>query len=464
MTETEIKQPLVDEALVRAHFIAGFIFLILSMFGGLIYSLQLLGMYPFPGVELMSPGRVRMFHTNLVAYGWITNAFIGGMCYVIPKLTDHPLASRKLSWLIFAAWQLVIILTAGGILMGHAQGVEWGETPIFVDPLVVLGVVLLAINVFTPILKAKDQPYYVSIWYFTAGIIWTALNYIMGNYLPQYVVPGTGGAAITSAFIHNLVGLLVTPLGWGLLYYFVPAVLKKPIYSHALSLIGFWSLAFFYPLNSVHHYLYSPIPMFIQYASVVASVGIHVVVYTVAYNFFATLRGNGSVLLGNIPMRFYFIGIVNYLLTCLQCAVQVTLSAQQIIHFSDWVVGHAHLVMFGVFGFWILGMMAYLWPKMYKRPLPWALASWSFWLCAFSTIVMWIDLLAGGLVQGYLWRNPQVPWMESVKASYPFWLTRTFSGLAMMLGVFLLGIALYKTARGSKEPADASGLALEGNA
>jgi cytochrome c oxidase cbb3-type subunit 1 len=269
-------------------------------------------------------------------------------------------------------------------------------------------------------------------------------------------VPGTGGAAISSAFIHNLVGLLVTPIGWGLLYYFVPAEIKQPIYSHALSLIGFWSLAFFYPLNSVHHYLYSPIPMFIQYASIVASVGIHVVVYTVAYNFIMTIRGNGKLLLSSIPLRFFYLGICNYILTCLQCAVHVTLSAQQIIHFSDWVVGHAHLVMFGVFGFWIMGFMAYLWPKMYRRPIPWALASWAFWLCAFGNFIMWVDLLAGGLVQGYLWRQAQVPWMESVIASRPFWLTRTFCGTAIFVGLILFALAIYKT---SSEPGESPELA-----
>ncbi len=456
MTETN-KIPLVDEPLVRAHFIAGFACLLFSVTGGLLYSLQLLGMYPFPGTEMLSPGRVRMFHTNMIAYGWIVNAFIGGLCYVVPKLTDRPLASKALSWTIFVAWQAIVLLTAFGILLGHAQGVEWGETPIFVDPLVILGVVLLGINLLVPILKAKNEPYYVSIWYFVAAIIWTALNYIMGNYLPQYVVPGTGGAAISSAFIHNLVGLLVTPIGWGLLYYFVPAEIKKPIYSHALSLIGFWSLAFFYPLNSVHHYLYSPIPMFIQYASVVASVGIHVVVYTVAYNFVATLRGNGSKLLSSIPLRFFYLGIFNYLLTCMQCAIQVTMSAQQIIHFSDWVVGHAHLVMFGVFGFWILGYMAYLWPKMYGRPLPWKLASWAFWLCGAGNFIMWVDLLAGGLVQGYLWRLPQVPWIESVIASRPFWLTRTFTGIAIYTGLVLFIIAIYRTAHPASN--EVSGLA-----
>ena len=55
-------------------------------------------------------------------------------------------------------------------------------------------------------------------------------------------------------------GLFVTPLGWGLMYYFVPILLKKPIWSHGLSLVGFWGLAFFYPLNGIHHFLYTPIP------------------------------------------------------------------------------------------------------------------------------------------------------------------------------------------------------------
>jgi cytochrome c oxidase cbb3-type subunit 1 len=439
----------VDDKAVRAHFIAGLVALFLGATGGLLYSLQLLGSHPWPGVELLSAGRVRMFHTNMLIFGWLVNGFIGGLNYVVPKLTDRPLASPKLTWLIFGAWQLVVLLTGAGILMGHAQGIEYSETPLFVDPLIILGVVLLSINLLTPILKARSDSYYVSIWYVSAALIWTALNYIMGTYLPQYVVPGTGGAAIVSTFIHNQVGLLVTPLGWGLLYYFVPAALKKPIYSHALSLVGFWSLAFFYPLNSVHHYLYSPIPMFIQYASVVASVCIHVVVYTVAYNFYATLRGRGSELLTNIPLRFFNLWITSYILTCLQCAVQVTLSAQQIIHFTDWVVGHAHLVLFGVFSFWLLGIMAYLWPKMYKRPLPWGWASAAFWLCAAGTLVMWVDLGAAGLVQGFLWRQASVPWIESVKASAPFWMARTLAGVGIFGGIVCMTVALYKTARPS---------------
>ena len=60
--------------------------------------------------------------------------------------------------------------------------------------------------------------------------------------------------------------------------------------------------------------------------------------------------------------------MVFYFLTCLQCAFQTTLTFQALIHFTDWVVGHAHLVMFGVFAMWLLGVMTYLIPRLLKTP------------------------------------------------------------------------------------------------
>ena len=181
---------------------------------------------------------------------------------------------------------------------------------------------------------------YVSLWYFLAAFAWTGLVYFMGNYLPQFWVPGTAGAAITGLFIHDLVGLFVTPIGWGLMYFFVPLLLRKPIWSHALSLIGFWGLAFFYPMQGVHHFLFSPIPMYAQYGAVVATIAVEIVVLTVHRQLLrdaarprrrasaATWRSAGSTPAWSCTR-----------ITCFQCAFQVTLTFQKIIHFTDWVVG-----------------------------------------------------------------------------------------------------------------------------
>jgi len=438
---------LVDKWMVKAHFIAGISFFFLALLAGLVFSTQFLRNYLFPGIELLSPGRVRMIHTNMAAYGFLANLFFGGLYWAVPRLTGERVWKRSVSIFLFWAWQAILVATFVGQMFGFAQGVEWAETPIFIDPVVVIGVLLMTVNFYVPILRTKEKPLYVSLWYFTAAFVWTGLVYIMGNYLPQFFAPGVAGAAIGGLFIHDLVGLFVTPLGWGMMYYFVPLILKKPIYSHALSLVGFWGLAFFYPLQGVHHFLWSPIPMFVQYGAVTSTIAVEIVVTTVIVNFFMTLRGNGSILKRNIPMRWFYTGMILYFTTCLQCAFQVTLTLQQIIHFTDWVVAHAHLVMLGVFGFWLLGVVTHLWPKVTGRE--WyslRLNTWHYWLTAIGTVIMFGDLTIAGLIQGFSWRSLQI-WEVSLNASMPFWMVRTFAGTMIVLGQMIWVYNLYRTAK-----------------
>jgi cytochrome c oxidase cbb3-type subunit 1 len=441
------QRPLVNLDLVRWHLVASAVFFAVSLLGGLSYAMQFNNLYPFQGIEWLSAGRVRMVHTNMAAYGFIANAFIAGMLFAIPRLTRQPILSDRLGWFIVVAWQLFMVLTIGGQLLGYGQGIEWGETPIFVDPLIVVGLVLLVVNLATPILRTKETGLYVSLWYFLAAFAWTGLVYVMGNYLPQFFIPGTAGAAITGLFIHDLVGLFVTPIGWGLMYFFVPLLLRKPIWSHALSLIGFWGLAFFYPMQGVHHFLYSPIPMYAQYGAVVATIAVEIVVITVIVNFFGTLHGRSDAVRGNLAIRWFYTGMVMYAITCFQCAFQVTLTFQRIIHFTDWVVAHAHMVMFGVFGFWIMGFFIELWPRAVGRP--WAtpqLLTAHFWLTFIGLVLMIIDLTAAGLVQGFSWAGLS-HWGESVVASMPFWWVRSVAGLMIIAGQGLFFYALWATAR-----------------
>ena len=457
-TATIDRRPLVNLDLVRWHLIASATFFTTSLLAGLAFAFQFNQLYPFPGVEWLSPGRVRMVHTNMAAYGFIANAFMAGLLFAIPRLTRRPILSDRLGWVVFSAWQLVLVLTIGGQLLGYGQAIEWGETPVFVDPLVLVGLVLLVINLSVPIFRSTEPGLYVSLWYFLAAFAWTGLVYFMGNYLPQFWVPGTAGAAITGLFIHDLVGLFVTPIGWGLMYFFVPVLLRKPIWSHALSLIGFWGLAFFYPMQGVHHFLFSPIPMYAQYGAVVATIAVEVVVFTVIVNFFGTLHGRADAIRGNLAIRWFYTGMIFYGITCFQCAFQVTLTFQKIIHFTDWVVAHAHMVMFGVFGFWIMGLFVELWPRAVGRP--WAspeLLTAHYWLTLGGLALMVIDLTAAGLVQGWSWAGLS-HWGESVVASMPFWWARTVAGLAIVTGQLLFLWELWATAR---QPATAADLARE---
>jgi cytochrome c oxidase cbb3-type subunit I len=437
-------EKLVDYRMVMWHFWAALLFLFINMVAGLLVALQLVSWNPLNGIEIFSPGRWRMVHTNAVAYGFLANAFLGVMHWVIPRLTLRTVLHPLLSMLIFIAWQIVVLATAVGILFGEAQAVEWGETPVWIDPVALLGLFLVALNFMPPIARSRG-PMYVTNWYFLAMFIWTFLTYAMGNFIPQYVSPGTAGGAVAGLFIHDLVGLFVTPLGWGSMYFFVPILLKKPMWSHGLSLVGFWGLAFFYPLQGIHHFLYTPIPMFLQYGAVISTIAVELVVFTVIVNFFGTLYGNGREVFTNIPLRWFYFGMVNYFITCFQCALQVTMTFQEMIHFSDWVVGHAHLVMFGVFTIWLMGIMTYLIPRLTHRE--WyskSLLEWHFWLSAGSITVMFLDLTLAGIFQGYHWVSLN-SWDVSTDVSHNFWVVRIFAGLGMFGGLLCFIYNIYKT-------------------
>jgi cytochrome c oxidase cbb3-type subunit I len=436
---------LVSYRLVQLHLAVAILYSLVVTIAGMTYSMQFLNLYPFEQVSFLSPGRVRMVHTQAVAYAWIVNAFFGIIYYVLPKLTGHRVWSEKFGIALFYIYNALVLGVVVLILAGFGQAIEWGETPAVLDPFIALGVVGVVWNVLYPVWKARGKQYYVTVWYITAALVWTPLVYMMGNFLPQYWMPGSGGAAITSMYIHDLVGLFVTPIGVGLIYYLLPILLKKPIYSHALSLIGFWGLAFFYPMNSVHHYLFSPIPMWAQYASVVASVGIHVVVYTVIFNYFATMQGDYGAIFRSLPVRFIAMGSLCYLVTCIQCAVQVTMSAQEIIHFTDWVPGHAHLVLFGTFSFWIFAWFYYLWPRLFKTQIfSESLGNWQFWLATLGVWMMWIDLGAAGVMQGYMWKA-LVPFTEVLQASRIFWWTRAVAGTLILISEVLFAVNMYMT-------------------
>jgi cytochrome c oxidase cbb3-type subunit I len=437
----------VPQDLVRWHLLISLVYLLVVILGGLGYSMQFIDLYPLKGVEFFSPARLRMVHTQAVAYGWLANAFFGVVLWMIPRLTQEPLLSHRLGKIVFFSYNGLVLLAAVMILAGFGQALEWGETPKILDPFIALAVVGFVVNVVTSIWRGRHRPYYVTVWYVLAALIWTPFVYVMGNFLPEYVFQGTGGATITSMYIHDLVGLFVTPIGTGMVYYLMPVLMRRPLFSHALSLIGFWGLAFFYPMNSAHHYLFSPIPMWTQYASVVASVGVHVVVYTVVFNILATMFAEPKRIAENISLKFIAVGAIHYLITCVQCAIHVTLSVQEIIHFTDWVVGHAHLVLFGTFSFWAFAWIYYLIPKMFKVPMySKALANWHFWLSVVGIVVMDIALLSAGLTQGFMWKAMS-PFIESVVASKPLWWVRTISGTAIFVGQICFFINVYMTWR-----------------
>ena len=185
-TQEVTQQSVAPYNLIKAHIFFGTALIFVVVLAGLAYAMQFINMYPLQGIEFFSPARVRMVHTQAVAYGWLANVFFGIVLWMIPKLTNRKILSEKLGWFVFYAYNFLVLTAVVMILGGKAQALEWGETPMVVDIFLALVVVLYVINVVTPIWQARFEPYYVTIWYVLAALIWTPLVFVMGNFHELY--------------------------------------------------------------------------------------------------------------------------------------------------------------------------------------------------------------------------------------------------------------------------------------
>jgi len=148
--------------------------------------------------------------------------------------------------------------------------------------------------------------------------------------------------------------LALCVLGLATIYYLIPKVLGKPVYSYHLSILGFWSLALFYPFVGIHHYLYSPIADWAETLAIITSMLLIVPVWTVLQNFFGTMVGRWQAFGRNLPAKFLIMGSLMYLVGCFQGSTEALRSIQQPTHFSDFVISHSHLTVFGTFVVWAI--------------------------------------------------------------------------------------------------------------
>nr|MBA2352278.1 cbb3-type cytochrome c oxidase subunit I [Burkholderiales bacterium] len=303
----------------------------------------------------------------------------------------------------------------------------------------------ITVQFLVTIARRTEPQLYVAMWYLIGAFVWTVMNLFFGSFILPYYINGINSAAFHGLFLHYIVGLWITPAGYVLIYYFLPASVKNPIYSHKLSLVGFWSLAVFYPFVGIHHYLYSPIADYAETLAIITSMLLIIPVWTVLQNFFGTMIGRWQGFGRNLPAKFLIVGSIMYLLGCFQGSVEALRSIQQPTHFTDFVISHSHLTVFGTFVIWAIAGTVYVIPKLAGRDL-WSfkMGNWSFWLILIGISVMGINLTAAGLQQGYMWMAG-VEWLDSVITIKPYWLVRTLAGVSMDIGMSLLVYNLMRT-------------------
>jgi len=409
---------------------------------------QLLG-----SVAYLSYGRLRPLHVNGMLFGWLLPADLGLAYYVVPRLCGVKLWSEKLGVATAILWNVIVLGAVYALPAGYNKGWEYAELPLPLVALVVVAWVMFGINIFATVARRKYEQMYVSLWYTMATILWTTFVYPTGNVAVLFTT-GTNQANLNWMYVHNAVGLIFTPIGLGMAYYFIPKASNTPLYSHKLSMIGFWSLAFVYVWTGAHHMIHGPISQWLQTIAIAFSLMLLIPVWTVVYNFFATMKGQWHQLRDNIPLKFLMSGVVFYLLTCFQGPMHSLRSVNAIVSKTDWIPGHAHMALLGCFSFFAIAGAYYVIPRMFHTKLHSdALANWTFWFFMIGGLGFFVTLWLGGFWQGWQWNNPSIPFIDTVVALKPVWTVRFFSGVLMFAGIATFLFNILATVVGSGQPA-----------
>jgi cytochrome c oxidase cbb3-type subunit 1 len=457
---------LVNVPLVRLWLYWGMFWLLATPTVGVTIS----ALFNFPDYlgtsEYLTFGRLRPVHVNGVIFGAFSTLFIGLCYYLVPRLAGVRVHREELGVPLAWVWNITVLVGLVSLPLGYTQALEAGEFPLLVDIVIFIVIAAATWQFLVTIAQRIEPQLYVALWYLLAAFVWTVLNLILGAFILPYTISGINSAAFHGLYIHYIVGLWITPAGYVLIYYYLPVAARNPLYSHKLSLVGFWSLALFYPFVGIHHYLYSPIADWAETLAIITSMLLIIPVWTVLVNFFGTMNGRWHAFGTNLPAKFLIMGALMYLFGCFQGSTEALRLIQQPTHFTDFVISHSHLTVFGTFVVWAIGGLVYTWPRLFGRELwSFTLGNWSFWLITAGISTMGLVLTAGGLMQGYMWMDG-AEWLNSVLPMSPYWLTRTLAGISMDIGMSLLVFNLMMTAlakpAAARAPSPAAGPAAEG--
>ena len=454
-----------DNKIVRDFAIATLVWGIIGMTVGLLIATQLYSPSMNLGNQYTTYGRIRPLHTNAVIFAFVGNAIFMGVYYSLQRLVKARMFSDVLSKIHFWGWQLIIVSAVITLPLGFTTSHEYAELEWPIDIAITLIWVVFGINMFGTIIKRRERHLYVAIWFYIATFVTVAVLHIVNSFeLPislfksYYLYAGVQDALVQWWYGHNAVAFFLTTPYLGMMYYFLPKMANRPIYSYRLSILHFWALIFIYIWAGPHHLLYTSLPNWAQSLGVAFSIMLIAPSWGGMINGLLTLRGAWDKVRDDVTLKFMVVALTAYGMATFEGPLLSLKGVNAIAHFTDWIVAHVHVGALGWNGFLTFGVMYWLIPRIYKTQLYSAkLASFHFWIGTLGILFYAIPLYWAGFTQGLMWKEftPEgllkySNFLETVVRILPMYIMRSIGGTLYLVGVIVMAYNLVKTAKAGK--------------
>ena len=449
---------------VRQFTIATVLWGVIGMLAGVFIAAQLAWPALNFDIAWLSYGRLRPLHTNAVIFAFGINGLFATSYYVVQRTSQVRLFSDKLAAFTFWGWQSVLVLATITLPLGFTRGKEYAELEWPIALLITVVWVTYAVVFFGTLIKRKVQHIYVANWFFGAYIIAVALLHVVnGASMPvtfwksYSAYAGVQDAMIQWWYGHNAVGFILTAGYLGMVYYFIPKQAERPVYSYRLSIVHFWALIFTYMWAGPHHLHYTALPDWTQSIGMVFSLILLAPSWGGMINGMMTLSGAWHKLRTDPILKFMIVSLSFYGMATFEGPMMSIKTINSLSHYTDWGIAHVHGGALGWVGFITMGSIYYLIPRlsgkkaMYSTPL----VDLHFWVATIGIVLYISAMWIAGVMQGLMWRavNPDgtltYTFVESVKATYPYYVVRFGGGLLYLSGMLIMAYNTFQTMRGT---------------
>lgn len=451
-----------DNQIVRAFAIATALWALVGTSAGLLVACQLF----WPDLNLNTPfttfGRLRPLHTNAVIFAFVGNGMFAGIYYSLQRLCKARMFSDTLSWINFWGWNLIIVAAAATLPLGLTTSKEYAELEWPIDIAIALVWVAFTINLLGTLVRRREKHMYVAIWFYIATAITVAVLHIVnslavpaGAFKSYSIYAGVQDALVQWWYGHNAVAFFLTTPYLGLMYYYLPKMADRPIFSYRLSIIHFWALIFIYIWAGPHHLLYTALPDWAQSLGMVFSVMLVAPSWGGMLNGLLTLRGAWDKVRQDPVLKFMVVAVTAYGMATLEGPTLAVKSVNALSHYTDWTIAHVHTGALGWNGFLTFSLLYWLFPRLYNTKL-WStkLANYHFWIGLLGMMFYVVPMYVSGVTQGLMWKQftpdgflQYGNFLETVIRLLPMYVMRAIGGSLYVTGIVLMIVNLYRTAK-----------------
>jgi len=157
-------------------------------------------------------------------------------------------------------------------------------------------------------------------------------------------------------------------------------------------------------------------------------------------------------------LKFLIVSLSFYGMSTFEGPMMSIKTVNALSHYTDWTIGHVHSGALGWVGFITMGALYHLIPRLYGKKEMFSVRAIElhFWVATIGVVLYIAAMWIAGVMQGLMWRalNPDgtlvYSFVESVKATYPFYVIRVAGGLLYLGGMLIMAWNVVMTIKGSK--------------